>query len=48
MSDKKLEITEEDVPDVDLARTRTLNRFWQVVVTTVGSIAILLSVYQIF
>lgn len=48
MSEKKLEITEEDVPDVDLARTRSLSRGWQIVVTTVGSLAILLSVYQIF
>jgi len=48
MSEKKLEITEEDVPDVDLARTRSLNPVWQVIVTVVGSLAILLSVYQIF
>lgn len=48
MSDKKLEITEEDVPDVDLARTRTLGPTWQMIVTLVGSLAILLSIYQIF
>jgi TRAP transporter 4TM/12TM fusion protein len=48
MSNKKLEITEEDVPDVDLARTRTLSPTWQLIVTVVGSLAILLSVYQIF
>ncbi|WP_417518883.1 TRAP transporter permease [Minwuia sp.] len=48
MSDKKLEITEEDVPDVDLARTRSLGPTWQAIVTVVGSLAILLSIYQIF
>ncbi|WP_416897797.1 MAG: TRAP transporter permease [Minwuia sp.] len=48
MSDKKLDIKEEDVPDVDLQRTRSLNPFWQVVVTVIGTLAILLSIYQIF
>ena len=47
MSDR-LSIKEEDIPDVDLARTRTLSSFWQVLVTLVGSLAIALSIYQIF
>ena len=48
MTERPMELKEEDVPDVDLQRTRSLNAFWQVIVTIIGTFAILLSIYQIF
>ncbi|MCA8929807.1 MAG: TRAP transporter fused permease subunit, partial [Alphaproteobacteria bacterium] len=42
------EVKDEDLPDVDLARTRTLPGPLQLVVMVLGCGAILLSIYQIF
>jgi TRAP transporter 4TM/12TM fusion protein len=45
---EKYEVRDDDLPDVDLARTRTLHGFWGKAVMVLGSAAILLSIYQIF
>ncbi len=45
---QKYEVTVDDIPDVDLARTRNLTGFWEKAVMVLGSAAILLSIYQIF
>ena len=45
---EKYEVKDEDIPDVDLQRTRTPTGLWEIAVFALGSGAILLSIYQIF
>lgn len=45
---QQYEIKDDDIPDVDLARTRTPTGIWEVAVMVLGSATILLSIYQIF
>lgn len=45
---QQYEIKDDDIPDVDLARTRTPKGVWELAVMVLGSATILLSIYQIF